>query len=133
MLRSDTPWLREALRTCGLPQSFFTVDALYPDQLVYLAGTFAIVDGAPAGGCPDPASMPARVVAYRETGDVYYHCGETEARTIEETLAAILYIVRTVESRGLVVSRMSDAGKDFIANWESEKYRKTLAQKGGTP
>ena len=37
----------------------------------------------------------------------------------------------TVAKMGYTVSTMGEAAKSFIANWESEKYRKSLAGKKG--
>jgi hypothetical protein len=51
-----------------------------------------------------------------------------EASTIEETLAAVIFITSTIEKAGNKVCTMSESGKDFIANWEGEKYRKSVAE-----
>ena len=40
-------------------------------------------------------------------------------------------IMETIRKNGYTVSTMGEAAKKFIANWESEKYRKSLAGKKG--
>jgi len=70
-----------------------------------------------------------KAIIFRETGEVLYQCGKGEAQTIEETLCAILFITRTIRSAGYNVNTMNEAGKQFISNWESEQYRKTIAAK----
>ena len=41
----------------------------------------------------------------------------------------IVFIVRTIAENGYTLSTLGEAAKNFIANWESEKYRKSLAGK----
>ena len=45
---------------------------------------------------------------------------------ITETLAAVLFIQEQIEKKGYTLSTMGEQAKRFIANWESEKYRKSL-------
>jgi len=71
----------------------------------------------------------AKATIFRKSGEILYTCSANEAQTIEETLAAVLFIHQTIQVRGLTVSPMSEAGKSFIANWESEAYRKSIAAK----
>ena len=52
-----------------------------------------------------------------------------KAQVIAETLTAVLFICRAIEKKGYTLSTMGEAAKAFIANWESEKYRKSLAGK----
>ena len=40
-------------------------------------------------------------------------------------------IIENIKKAGYTVSTMGEAAKNFIANWESEKYRKSLAGKKG--
>ena len=49
-----------------------------------------------------------------------------QARVITETLAAVLFIQEQIEKKGYTLSTMGEQAKRFIANWESEKYRKSL-------
>ena len=75
------------------------------------------------------ASAEEKCVIFRQTGEVFYQCKEPEALTIEQTLIAILFIHKHIKAQGYTVKLMSEAGKSFISNWESEKYRKSIAEK----
>lgn len=125
---SATPWLTERLKSCAYPVEFFTVDALYPDQLVFLSGNLDIRE---TGRAADTtlAGLTTKCTIFRETGEIRYACGFNEAQTIEETLCAILFITQSIVASGRQLVTMSESGKDFIANWESEKYRKGVTAK----
>lgn len=124
---SSTPWLKDRLLNTSWDLDLFTAQALYPDQLVFLAGQMAVVE---AGTLADyKGEITAKAMIFRETGEVLYSCSQNEAQTIEETLTAILFITLTIKSAGYTVNTMNEAGKDFISNWESEKYRKSIAAK----
>ncbi len=128
--KSATPWLAHELLAQKWELEDFTAKALYPDQLVFLAGQVAVA----GQGSLDEFSVvgpdaKAKAIIFRKTGEVLYQCGATEAQTIEETIAAVLFIFKTIKAKGLTVSPMSEAGKSFIANWESEAYRKSIVAK----
>ena len=53
---------------------------------------------------------------------------ESEAFTILETMMGYVYVVKNILAAGKQVQTMGQAGIDFINNWESEKYRKSLAK-----
>ena len=53
------------------------------------------------------------------------------AQVTAETLTAIVFIINHIKAAGHPLSPMGEAAKHFIANWESEKYRKSLAGKKG--
>ena len=125
--QSATPWLKARLFDTVWDLDFFTVQALYPDQLVFLSGQVAVVETDSLSDYKDISTKKA--IIFRETGEVLYQCGKGEAQTIEETLCAILFITRTIQSAGYNVNTMNEAGKQFISNWESEQYRKTIAAK----
>ena len=124
LLASATPFVRDALRTGRYDQRFFLERPLYPDQMVFLVGTFDIDKGLPTEG-----HCRADLV----TGAVLYRMSEVAARTVEETLAAVLFIAENVRVMGKRLSTMGESAKRFITDWESEKYRKSLAEKGKTP
>lgn len=125
--QSATPWLKSSLLDTEWDLDFFTVQALYPDQLVFLSGQMAVVETGSLSDYKDISTKKA--IIFRETGEVLYQCGKGEAQTVEETLCAILFITRTIQSAGYKVNTMNEAGKQFISNWESEQYRKTIASK----
>ena len=85
--------------------------ALYPDQLVYLNNTLKL--------SKDKMQINSKIT---------YNTTEKEARVLEETLAAYLYVLKCVESLKLTLTVMSKKDKDFIDNWESEKYRKAMVK-----
>lgn len=120
LFESDTPYLIKRLRDGGYDEKFFVEQPLYPDQMVFLVGTFAFGSGEPAqDACLcDP-----------DTGMVRYRMPQAKALVVEETLTAILFIAEHIARKGYALSTMGEAARAFIANWESEKYRKSLAGK----
>ena len=124
---SATPWLRSRLMKGGWDLDFFCKQSLYPDQLVFLSGQMGVVE---KGGASKDAALPFKATVFKETGEVFYRTSESEARTMEETLCAILFITDAIAKSGRSICTMDDSGKDFIAGWESEAYRKALGEKG---
>ena len=119
LFESATPYLQALLKTGRYDRAFFLESPLYPDQMVFLVGTFDAGTGRPAeGACL--ADLFAGVVRYR--------LGQAAALTIEQTLTCVLFIAETAKARGLKLSTMGEAARKFIANWESEKYRKSLGE-----
>ena len=128
--KSSTPWLGDHLLDTQWNLDFFTKQALYPDQLVFLAGNLGIAEkGDLASALASGLQMPDKCTIFRKTGEVYYQCARNEAQTIEETLCAVLFIIRTIKSSGNTLCTMDESGKDFISGWESEKYRRSLVAK----
>lgn len=115
--KSGTALIGECLRSGKYGPEFFLEKALYPDQLVFLSGTFRMGSGALEEGC---------CVADEGTGELLYSMNEQKARAIEETVAAVLFIAETVSKKRCTLCSMGDAAKKFIASWESEKYRKSI-------
>ncbi len=74
---------------------------------------------------PERWAKPRRSTA--PAGAYGYQTAQGTAQTLEETLCAVLFILETLKARGLAVSNDGEQAKRFIANWESEKYRKSLA------
>jgi|LSQX01.3.fsa_nt_gb ribulose-5-phosphate 4-epimerase/fuculose-1-phosphate aldolase len=129
-LKSATNWLQEQLKNVCWTVEMFTSQALYPDQLVFLAGQLREVEeGSLDQWLASGATAEEKCIVFRQTGEVFYQCKEPEALTIEQTLIAILFIHKYIKAQGYTVKLMSEAGKSFISNWESEKYRKTIAEK----
>jgi ribulose-5-phosphate 4-epimerase/fuculose-1-phosphate aldolase len=118
LLASDTPFIRECLLSGQYDESFFIDRPLYPDQMVFLIGTFSMGENAPDSDC---------CVASAKNGQILYRMSAQKAQTIEETLAAVLFITENAKRCGYTLCGMGDAAKRFIANWESERYRKTLS------
>lgn len=122
LYEAATPYLTEALRSGAFTEQFLLEQPLFPDQIVFLNGNISVGAGAPAEGtCSvDP-----------ETGRARMRMDEGRARVMAETLTAVVFVVQNVRAAGYALSTMGDAAKSFIANWESEKYRKSLAGKKG--
>lgn len=117
---SNTPYLAEKIKSGFFNIDILVKDALYPDQLVFLKDSVEIRktdDGT-------PCTMACTI--FEDTGKVVYHGKESASLTIEQTLVAIAYIYENVKKAGFNIVPMTEAGKSFIANWESEKYRKSL-------
>ena len=109
VFKSTAPFIEEFISKHGV--NAITELSLYPDQLVYL--TNGLKDGK---------------ISF-ENGAVYFKTGESEARAILETFAAFVYIIESLESLGIAVHTMDSVAKDFINNWESEKYRRQVTSK----
>jgi hypothetical protein len=63
------------------------------------------------------------------TGAVVCDQPEKTARVTLDVLTAVTFIITAIEKHGFTVGTMGEAAKRFIANWESEKYRKSIAGK----
>ena len=118
LCEADCDYLTQQLASGDFSEKFLLESPLYPDQLVFLTGSFAFGDGAPAEGCAlcDPA-----------TGKVVFNMPASKAQVIAETLTCVVFICRAVAACGYTLSTMGEAARAFIANWESEKYRKSLS------
>ncbi|MBE6912564.1 MAG: class II aldolase [Ruminococcaceae bacterium] len=82
---------------------------LYPDQLVYLN-----------------AAMKDGKIAFSDSS-ITINAPKKEALAIVETFAAFCYVVKTIKKAGLTIQVMDNEATGFINNWESEKYRKSVA------
>ncbi len=120
VFEADTPYLADALKSGRYTEKFLLEQPLYPDQMVFLIGTFAMdKDTVEDGEC----------VANSKTGSVVMRMDGKKARVLIETLTAVVFVISHIEAAGYPLSTMGEAAKNFIANWESEKYRKSLAGK----
>jgi rhamnose utilization protein RhaD (predicted bifunctional aldolase and dehydrogenase) len=123
LFEADTPFLRDALRSGRYTCRQLLDEPLYPDQIVFLNGTF-FMDRA---GAPEAGTC----VADSRTGALLFNMDGGKALVLAQTLAAVMFVMDHIAEKGLTLSTMGEAGKAFIANWESEKYRKSLAGKKG--
>ena len=118
--QASTPYLKEHLKNCPYTQEQLLYEPLYPDQMVFLVGTYF----------QDKEDIDeGQAVSSTKTGELLMRMAPQKAQTLAETLTAVFFIIEHVEKAGYQVSTMSDAARNFIANWESEKYRKSLAGK----
>ena len=97
--------------------SFFIETPLFPDQMVFLIGVLGFGAGEPQTG---------KVLLDLTRGEIRSAAGDSKTRVVIETIAAVLYIQEQIEKKGYTLSTMGEKAKNFIANWESEKYRKSL-------
>jgi ribulose-5-phosphate 4-epimerase/fuculose-1-phosphate aldolase len=104
-----TGYIKEFTRENRLDRDFLESNVLYPDQIVYLNNNS--MDMRPDG--------------------IYYASGEGESYTSEETMLAYIYVIDMIKKKGLTLRTMPDAGVRFIKNWESERYRRQIAEKSG--
>lgn len=112
--RSKTKYLNEYFKGRDLDVSFFEETVLYPDQMVYLGGNISV------NGSDNKMNINT------ETGEIIYKTNEKEALTMEETLMGFIYVVDNIKKNNLKIKTMGSEQTDFIRNWESEKYRKSL-------
>ena len=109
--RCAAPWLSERLRGDAHPDEALLGQPMYPDQMVFFQGTLgsaALID--------------------RGTGEVLCRTTEQAARALAETLCAVVFIRETLRPRGLAPVSRGESARAFIQGWESEKYRKSLAE-----
>ena len=114
------PYLSERIASGDYGEDFFLAKPLYPDQMVFLANAFAFGDEVPEEGhcLADPA-----------TGRILFHMPESRARTILETLLAVVFVADAIRRAGRTLVPMGAAAQNFIAGWESEKYRRALSER----
>lgn len=120
LYEAATPYLTESLAGGAYTEQFLLEQPLYPDQMVFLIGTFSMdKDTVEEGQC----------VAYSDSGRVLMRMDAKKAQVLAETLTAVVFVIRNIQAKGYPLSTMGEKAKHFIANWESEKYRKSLAGK----
>ena len=93
--------------------------------LVGFTSSIAIIFSAAQGFGADAAQEGGARLDLA-TGKLSFGIPVAQSRVITETLAAVLFIQEQIEKKGYTLSTMGEQAKRFIANWESEKYRKSL-------
>ena len=109
-------YLENHLSARNYDGSFFIETPLYPDQMVFFIGTLSFGSGEAKEGA----------LLDLMTGKLSFAIPQAQASVITQTLAAVLFIQEQIEKKGYTLSTMGEKAKQFIANWESEKYRKSL-------
>lgn len=107
---SDTKVVKAFVAENELDKNYLDDNPLYPDQLVYLNNVLL--------------NSPDTLVVNK--GKVYYNTDIKQATTLEETLAAYLFIMTNLKKNGLTVSKMNEKEVAFINGWEAEKYRRSI-------
>jgi ribulose-5-phosphate 4-epimerase/fuculose-1-phosphate aldolase len=105
---SDTGFIKQFAADIKLDRDYIDARKLYPDQLVYLNNNKSL---------------------FFDDGGIYYETNRKEAITIEETLLAYLYAISMIEKNALTLRTMPEEGAMYITGWESEAYRKKIAEK----
>jgi len=111
---SATPWLKERAKN-GVVTDEMMNNYLYPDHIAYIA--------------PGDASFEnkdAKVYLDAANGTVTYHVGENEAQTMEETIVGLVYVNESIDRVGLPKQGMTPEAISQIANWDAEKYRRSV-------
>ena len=113
---SKTGYIKEFVKDGSLQPGFFEEVVLYPDQFVYLNGGVAF------------NGLDNKLNIITQTGEVIYKTNAAEALTMEETLLGCVFVLNEIKKRKLPLKTMSEKDIDFIRNWESEAYRKSLVK-----
>ena len=107
---SKTTLVKEFFKDGKDPEAVIKDFILYPDQIVYLNG-----------------SLGSKLTATAD-GIIYSGCTANEAKSLEETLTAYMFVLKNIHTLNLELKTMSDTEVDYILNWESEAYRKKLLE-----
>lgn len=110
---SATPVVLDFLKENNIDKKFLDENPLYPDQLVYLNNILA--------NTPEKMRFDGGRV-------IYTNVSLKEVMTLEETLAAFIFVIDKIRKNNLPLSLMSEKDVDFINNWESEKYRRSISK-----
>lgn len=116
---SRTKYIKDYIKENNITSDYLKKVILYPDQLVYLNGNLT------------GSGQDSKLIIDTDSGEITYNVSFAEALTIEETLLAYLFVIDGICTSGLHIKTMSDQGIDFINNWESEAYRKSLVKGSG--
>ncbi|MFO7637576.1 MAG: class II aldolase/adducin family protein [Clostridia bacterium] len=115
---SDSDILRGYFQGSNKDADWFERTILYPDQAAYLSGNIST----------DPGRQN-KININLSTGDITYATNQKEALTMEESIAAFIFILETAGKSGLHIMTMTQEQIDFIKNWEGVQYRKNLLKK----
>lgn len=116
---ADTPYLKEHLLHASYSQQSLIEQPLYPDQMVFLRDSFFVdKETIEEGQC----------VVNTKTGELLMRVSEKNARTVTEMLTAVFFLIEKIGEAGYRVCTMDNSAQEFIANWESEKYRKSIGK-----
>ena len=119
LLEADCPYLSKRIARGDYDEGFFLERPLYPDQIVFLAGIFSFGDGIPEDG---------HCLANPTTGRISLRMSESRARVVLEMLVSVVFVAEGIRRKGATLVPMGVAAKNFIAGWESEKYRCSVSE-----
>lgn len=111
--QSDTDFIKKFIKDFKADETYFNVNSLYPDQVVYLYG-----------------NLGKTILVDSIQGTITYKTkNKKQAETSEETILGVVYVISEIHRLGLTLKLLCDEGVDFIRNWESEKYRASIVSK----
>lgn len=119
LLEADCPYLSKRIACGEYNEGFFLEHPLYPDQIVFLVGIFSFGDGIPEEG---------HCLANPTTGRISLRMSESRARVVLEMLVSVVFVAEGIRRKGATLVPMGVAAKNFIAGWESEKYRRSVSE-----
>lgn len=110
--KSGCQWMKDVLSGSDIAKDV-RYSPIYPDQLVYTANELS-VDGSGSGK-----------IAIVD-GEILYNVGGKEARALEETMVALVYVYNCIKEKGFEFETLNEEQCGKILGWDSEKYRKSL-------
>lgn len=114
--QSNSTFIKDFFRgNHTLTPAYFEANVLFPDQTVFFNGNFSF-----------DLRVLKNITVDTVSGAVHYHTNFREARVIDETLTAYLYIRSKIEAIGARPRFLAPQDLDYINNMESEKFRKSL-------
>lgn len=123
LYRSEIPFLEQAFRSGVYTENHLLYAPLCPDQMVFLVGTFKAEGGRmPGQDC---------CTADPETGKLYFRMSKGKAQVTAEVLLSVVFLEEHIRNAGYKTAVLGEAAQEFVNNWESEKYRKSLSGGAG--
>jgi rhamnose utilization protein RhaD (predicted bifunctional aldolase and dehydrogenase) len=108
----NTEFIKEFIKTHKADETYFDKNTLYPDEMVYLG-----------------EKLGKTILIDVTTGEITYKIEEKQALLIEQIILGAVFIIQEIEKAKMTLKPLCDEGRDFIKNWESEKYRASLVSK----
>jgi len=112
---SKTQYLIDFFKGIDIKEDYFK-NILYPDQIVYLEDDVAI----------NSKDKDSKININADNGEIIYKTKYNEAKTIDETLTAFIYIMDYIENSDLTLQTMPQKYIDLIKNMQAEKHRKKV-------
>ncbi len=110
-------FISEMINLYGCKSGFFD-NVMFPDQTVFFKGQIS-----------DQADTVLKI-NIGET-QVFYACGEREAKSVNETLTAYLFLYHNLIKKGIKPNYIIQSDIDYIISMDMEKYRKGLMGEEG--
>jgi len=108
--KSHTQFIKDFILEFNADEKYFNNNILYPDQMVYLSD-----------------NLGKTIQIDKKNGIITYEENKKKAIIHEEVILGVAYIISEITRIGLTQKWLCNEGIEFIRNWESEKYRASLA------